>query len=75
MNSSPITAWNHASAYFTFSNHAPMVMAILVVSIVLTAWVIVATIRHEKNAELALNGGETPAAPGLGMAAEELGAG
>jgi len=75
MNSSPITAWDHASAYFTFSNHAPMVMAILAVSIVLTAWVIVATIRHEKRAESALTGGEASVTPGLGMAAEELGAG
>ena len=76
MNSSPITAWDHASAYFTFFNHPGLVMAILVASILLTAWVVVATIRHEKRSEMELiGGGERPATGRLGMTAEELGAG
>lgn len=75
MNSSPITAWDHASAYFTFLDHPGLVMAILLASALLTAWVVVATMRHEKRSEAELLGGEAPASEGLGMAAEEMGAG
>ncbi|MEJ2632913.1 MAG: hypothetical protein P8014_17065 [Acidihalobacter sp.] len=51
MDSSPIAAWTHASAYFTFANHESTIVAILILSIVLTVAVLADIIRHEKHAE------------------------
>lgn len=51
MDTSPITAWTHVSAYFTFANHESGVIAILLLSIVLTVLVIADIMRHEKHSE------------------------
>lgn len=54
MDSSPITMWSHAAAYFTFANHEAVVVAVLVASIAATVFVIRGIMKHEKQAEEAL---------------------
>lgn len=44
---SPITSWEGAEAIFTFADSPVVVAFILVLAVVATAGVIVATIRHE----------------------------
>lgn len=54
MDSSPITAWAHTAAYFTFANHETVVVGILIVSIAITLGVIGSIMRHEKRSEASL---------------------
>lgn len=53
MDSSPITAWKDATAYFTFANHESVVLMILLISVAMTAYIIGDIMRHEKKAEMA----------------------
>lgn len=46
---SPITSWEGAEAIFTFADKPAMIGLILVLSIVVTIFGIVATIKHEKE--------------------------
>lgn len=55
MDSSPITAWSHASAYFTFANHQSVIVALFLVSVAMTIYIIGGIMRHEKEAEKALS--------------------
>jgi hypothetical protein len=47
MNSSPITSWEGAAAYFTFADKPGVLMLIFLVSVVVTTGVIVSAARHE----------------------------
>lgn len=47
--SSPITSWEGAEAIFTFSDQPVIIGLILTMSIVLTIFGIVATIKHENE--------------------------
>lgn len=72
MDSSPITAWQHATAYFTFANHESVVVLVLLASIVATVFVIGGIMKHEKRAEDALRGIVEPVdTAGFAMATEE----
>lgn len=74
MNSSPITAWDNVSAYFTFANHEATIIAILAASIVVTIYVIKDIMRHEKRAEAELVGTlNSRGNPELVVATEEQG--
>ncbi len=47
--SSPITSWEGVEAYFTFADSPGIVGFILCVSIAVTVYAIVATIKHESE--------------------------
>lgn len=47
--SSPITSWEGAEAIFTFSDQPVIIVLILTLSVVLTIFGIVATIKHENE--------------------------
>ncbi|MDO6461551.1 hypothetical protein Q4485_12655 [Granulosicoccaceae sp. 1_MG-2023] len=49
MHSSPITSWEGAEAYFTFADKPSVLTLILVLSVVVTAGAIIATIKHENH--------------------------
>jgi hypothetical protein len=49
MNGSPIEAWEGAEAYFTFADSPVTLGIILVISVVVTAMVIVSAVRHEND--------------------------
>lgn len=49
MNTSPITTWEGAEAYFTFADSPAALMVILSLSIAVTVGVIIATIKHENH--------------------------
>lgn len=47
--SSPISSWEGASNVYTFADKPAVLVAILVIAVVVTAFAIWATIRHEKH--------------------------
>jgi hypothetical protein len=49
MNSSPITSWEGAEAYFTFADKPFVVGFIFILSVIVTVAVIGAMILHEKH--------------------------
>lgn len=49
MNTSPITTWEGAEAYFTFADSPAAMMVVLSLAIAATVGVIVATIKHENQ--------------------------
>ncbi len=49
MNSSPITSWEGATAYFTFADSPMMLGLILTLSVLVTVGVVGAMIKHEKQ--------------------------
>lgn len=49
MNTSPITSWEGAEAYFTFADKPGVLMLIFLVSVVVTIGVIVSAARHENE--------------------------
>lgn len=72
MDSSPIAAWPHAAAYFTFANHEAVVVTVLLASIVATVYVIGGIMKHEKQAEEALRGlGDSADTAELAVAVED----
>lgn len=46
---SPITHWEGAEAVFTFADKPAVVFGIFVLSVIVTAGVIVSTVRHENH--------------------------
>ncbi|MEJ2392539.1 MAG: hypothetical protein P8019_14225 [Gammaproteobacteria bacterium] len=73
MDSSPITAWANSSAYFTFANHESVIVAVLLISIAMTIYVIGGIMRHEKKAEEELSGiVESAESADFGEVAEEI---
>lgn len=58
MNSSPITSWEGATAYFTFADNPFAIGLILALSVAVTIGVIVAMIAHEKASFEKLKKGE-----------------
>jgi hypothetical protein len=58
MNSSPITSWEGAEAYFTFADKPFVVGFIFILSVIVTVAVIGAMILHEKHSFERLNKGE-----------------
>lgn len=73
MDSSPITAWSHASAYFTFANHESVIVAVFLLSVAMTIYIIGGIMRHEKSAEEALTGSSADSVEptGIPVGAEE----
>lgn len=49
MAASPITSWESADVIFTFADKPAMVGLILTLSIIVTLYAIVATVRHENH--------------------------
>jgi hypothetical protein len=49
MNSSPVSSWEGATAYFTFADKPGVMMLIFLVSVVVTIGVIVSAARHENE--------------------------
>lgn len=49
MNSSPITSWEGAAAYFTFADSPMMLGLIFTLAAIVTVGVIGAMIKHEKE--------------------------
>ncbi len=49
MNTSPITSWEGAEAYFTFADSPAALMVILSLAFAVTVGVIIATIKHENQ--------------------------
>lgn len=49
MNSSPLTSWEGASAYFTFADSPFAIGLILALSVGVTIGVIAAMVQHEKH--------------------------
>ena len=58
MNSSPITSWEGAEAYFTFADKPFVVGFIFTLSVVVTLVVIGSMILHEKHSFERLKNGE-----------------
>lgn len=52
---SPISSWEGAEAIFTFADKPGVMALILTVSIVVTVYAIVATIRHENHSYIDYN--------------------
>ena len=50
MNSSPITSWEGAGAYFTFADSPGMLYLILVLAVVMCFGTIVVAAKHEAEA-------------------------
>ncbi len=50
MNTSPITTWEGAEAYFTFANSPGMISIILILSVIATFGAIAVAAIHEKHA-------------------------
>lgn len=50
MNTSPITSWEGAEAYFTWADSPGMMTLILLVAVAITFGAIVAAAVHEKHA-------------------------
>lgn len=49
MNSSPITKWEGATAYFTFADNPFVIGLLFALSVVVTIAVIAAMLTHEKH--------------------------
>lgn len=49
MNSSPITSWEGAGAYFTFADNPVMLGLLFGLAVFVTVGVIVAMVVHEKH--------------------------
>ncbi len=49
MNTSPITDWEGAEAYFTFGPNSPGVWISLIVAALIFVWLFVRMIRHENH--------------------------
>lgn len=49
MNSSPITSWEGATAYFTFADNPLILGLIFATSVLVAAGVIAAMMKHEKE--------------------------
>ncbi len=46
---SPITSWEGAEAIFTFADQPSIMIFILILSIIVTIFAIVATVKHESE--------------------------
>lgn len=62
MNSSPITAWEGATAYFTFADKPFVLGLILVASIAVCVYAIVSIAQHESASYKKLKSNGTPPA-------------
>ncbi|WP_175483409.1 hypothetical protein [Amphritea atlantica] len=49
MNSSPITTWEGAEAYFTFADSPSVMMIILALAMAATVGAVVASVLHENH--------------------------
>ncbi|MBU2965543.1 hypothetical protein Q4508_09020 [Amphritea sp. 2_MG-2023] len=49
MNSSPITTWEGAEAYFTFADSPTAMMLILGLAVLATAGAVLASVLHENH--------------------------
>ncbi len=49
MNTSPITTWEGAEAYFTFADSPVAMMIILSLAVAATVGTIIASIKHEND--------------------------
>lgn len=58
MNSSPITSWEGAEAYFTFADKPLVVGFVFTLSVIVTLVVIGSMILHEKHSFEKLSKGE-----------------
>ena len=47
MNTSPITTWEGAEAYFTFANKPAVLMILSAIGVLVGAYTLVSMIRHE----------------------------
>jgi hypothetical protein len=56
MNTSPITTWEGATAYFTFANSPGALAVILVVAVAACIYTITSMVRHENAASKKING-------------------
>jgi hypothetical protein len=58
MNSSPITTWDGAEAYFTFADNPGVIGFLLTLAVVITVGVVVRMVYMERHAERGLRGDE-----------------
>jgi hypothetical protein len=56
MNSSPITTWEGATAYFTFADRPALLAIILALAVVSCLYAIVSMVKHENAASKKING-------------------
>ena len=56
MNSSPITTWEGATAYFTFADSPTILAIILAAAVVSCLYAIVSMVQHENAASKKING-------------------
>ncbi|MEW9808420.1 hypothetical protein ABUE31_20710 [Mesorhizobium sp. ZMM04-5] len=56
MNTSPITTWEGATAYFTFADSPAMLAIILVLAVAACLYAIGSMVSHENAASKKLNG-------------------
>lgn len=56
MNTSPITAWDGAEAYFTFADKPAILVLLVLAAAAVCVGGIVSMIRHERYAYKKLNG-------------------
>ena len=56
MNSSPITTWEGATAYFTFADRPAMLAIILGLAVASCLYAIVSMVKHENASSKKLNG-------------------
>lgn len=60
MNSSPITAWEGATAYFTFADKPAMLAIFLLGSLAVCVYAIVSMVKHENAAYKKLTAKSAP---------------
>jgi hypothetical protein len=56
MNTSPITTWEGAEAYFTFANSPAMLTIILVLAVGACLYAITSMVKHENASSKKING-------------------
>jgi hypothetical protein len=56
MNSSPITTWEGATAYFTFADSPTAIAVILALAVASCLYAIVSMVKHENAASKKING-------------------
>lgn len=56
MNTSPITTWEGATAYFTFADSPAMLAVILMVAVAACLYTIGSMVKHENASSKKING-------------------
>lgn len=49
MNSSPITTWEGAEAYFTFADRPAILVLFVIAAVAACVWTIVSMVQHENR--------------------------